>query len=116
MREAEREPVASQDAVVYVHNPEKGVTLPPHPDDVFAVVRVKGQQTKVLVNDVIRVEKLDFEVGSQILLEDVLMVGSPDYTAIGRPSVENARVYATIEEEAQCEKALIFKKRRRKGY
>ena len=64
LREAEREPVASQDAVVYVHNPEKGVTLPPHPDDVFAVVRVKGQQTKVLVNDVIRVEKLDFEVGS----------------------------------------------------
>ena len=116
LREADREPVAHQDAVVYVHSAEKGVTLPPHPDDVFAIVRIKGQQTKVLVNDLIRVQKLDFEVGSQIMIEDILMVGTPDYTALGRPSIENAMVFATIEEEAQCEKAIIFKKRRRKGY
>mmetsp|Transcript_40719 Transcript_40719/g.53415 ORF Transcript_40719/g.53415 Transcript_40719/m.53415 type:complete len:95 (-) Transcript_40719:76-360(-) len=44
------------------------------------------------------------------------MIGSPDYTAIGRPQVQNARVYASIEEEAQCEKSIVFKKRRRKGY
>lgn len=73
---------------MYVHSPEKGVTLPPHPDDVFAVMRIKGQQTKVLVNDLIKIEKLDeFEVGAQICIDDILMVGSPDYTAIGRPSI-----------------------------
>lgn len=116
LREAEQEPIVAQDAVVYVHSPEHGVALPPHPEKVFAVVRINGTQTKVLLNDVIRVEKLPFEVGQQICIEDVLMVGSPDFTAIGRPQVENARVYATIEQEAQCDKTIVFKKRRRKGY
>ena len=115
-REAEREPVASQDAVIYVHSPEKGVSLPAHPDEIFAIVRIGGKQTKVLNNDCLRVEKLPFEVGAQICLNDVLMVGTVDYTAIGRPQVQNARVYATIEQETQCTKTVIFKKRRRKGY
>ena len=44
------------------------------------------------------------------------MVGTTDYTAIGRPTIGNARVYATIEEHSQTEKVIIFKKRRRKGY
>ena len=55
---------------------------------------------KLLQNDVIRVEKLPFEVGQQICIDDVLMIGSPDFTAIGRPQVQNARVLATIEQEA----------------
>ena len=101
---------------MYVHSAEKGVSLPPHPEDIFAVIRVNGIQTKVMINDVISVEKLPFEVGQQICINDVLMVASTDYTAIGRPQVENARVYASIEQEAQCDKSIIFKKKRRKGY
>ena len=116
LREAEKEPIAEQESVVYVHSPEKGVALPPHPEDIFAVIRLRGKQIKVLNSDLILVEKLPFEVGQQICISDVLLVGTIDYTAIGRPQVENARVYATIEEEAQCEKVIIFKKRRRKGY
>jgi hypothetical protein len=42
-REAERLPVVPQDSIVYVHNPARGVTLPPHPDKVFAVVRMLGR-------------------------------------------------------------------------
>ena len=53
----------------------------------------------MLNNDIIRVETLPFEVGAQICLDDILMVGTIDYTAIGRPLVENARIYATIEQE-----------------
>ena len=99
-----------------MHSPEKGVALPPHPEEIFAVIRIQGQQMKVLNNDLVRVEKLPFEIGQQICINDVLMVGSIDYTSIGRPQIENARVYATVEQEAQCEKTVIFKKRRRKGY
>ena len=59
-------------------------------------------------------EKLDFPVGTQLCLDDVLMVGTADYTTIGRPVVENAKVYVTVEENSQTEKVWIFKKRRRK--
>ena len=63
LREAEQEPVTAQDAVIYVHSPEHGVSIPAHPDNIFAVIRVNGQQIKVLNNEVVRVEKLPFEVG-----------------------------------------------------
>ena len=87
MREAEALPIENQEAVIYVHSPEKGVTLPAHPDEIFAVVRINGNQVKVLNNDLIRVETLPFELGQQICITDVLLVGSLDYTAIGRPCV-----------------------------
>ena len=99
-----------------MHNPEKGVSIPAHPDEIFAIIRIGGKQTKILNNDMIRVEKLPFEVGAQICLNDILMIGTADYTSIGRPQIENARVYATIEQEMQCNKSIIFKKKRRKGY
>ena len=57
-----------------------------------------------------------FEVGQQLVFDDVLMVGTPEYTAIGRPSVENARVYVTLEEITRSEKVIVFKKKKRKGY
>jgi large subunit ribosomal protein L21 len=60
------------------------------------------------------VELLPHEVGTQLELEDVLLVGTEDYTCVGRPAVKRARVLATVEETSQTEKVLIFKKRRRK--
>ncbi len=44
------------------------------------------------------VEKLDFEVGTQVEFDEVLLVGTKDYTAVGRPVVESAKILATIEE------------------
>ena len=44
------------------------------------------------------------------------MIGTPDYTCLGRPTVSNARVIVTLEEKPLSEKVIIFKKRRRKGY
>ena len=45
-----------------------------------------------------------------------MMIGTKDYTSIGRPFVSTAKVYATIEEKSRTQKVIIFKKRRRKGY
>jgi len=65
----------------------------------FAVIRIKGLQYKVTKDDRVMVEKLDdFEVGQQIELEEVLLVGTKDYTSVGRPTVARAKVLATIEE------------------
>ena len=94
-----------QDEIVYVHNPEEGITLPPNPEAIFAVIRIKGLQYKVTKDDRVMSELLeDFEVGTQIELEDVLLVGTQDYTCVGRPNVKNARVFATVEETSQTEK------------
>jgi len=86
-KEAEKGPAVAQEAVVYVHNAENGVTLPHHPENVFAVIRLLGIQHKVSKNDRVMVEQLPYEVGTQICLNDILLVGTTDYTAIGRPLV-----------------------------
>ena len=94
---------------------QEGITLPANPEGIFAVMRVKGLQYKVTKDDRVMCELLeDFEVGTQLELEDVLLVGTKDYTCVGRPVVKRAKVFATVEETSQTEKTLIFKKRRRK--
>ena len=101
---------------MYVHNAELGVTLPPLPNEMFAVFRLMNRQHKVTINDRVMVEKLPFKVGQQLCLDDVLMIGTKDYTAVGRPNVQKAKVYATVEEQSQTEKVIYFKLRRRHGY
>jgi len=80
----------------------------------FAVVLVGGLQYKVTVDDVIVVNNLDDAVvGSDYALDNVLLVGSKDYTVVGRPLVKGAKVTAFVEEKTHDEKILIFKKRRK---
>ena len=87
------------------------------PATAFAVVMVGGKQYKVVPDDVIVTEKLEGpDVGQNILLNKVLMVGTGSFTAIGRPKLESAKVYADVEEQTLAGKVIIFKKKRRKNY
>ena len=81
-------------------------------------MNVKGTQFKVTKDDKVIVEDLgrDFIVGQQLVFDDILLVGTKDYTTVGRPSVAGARVFATLEEISRTEKVIVFKKKRRKGY
>ena len=83
----------------------------------FAVIRTGGKQYKVAKNDVIFVEKLAGEPGSTIELGDVLMLGGDGAEAkTGAPLVAGAKVAATVLEQKQGEKVIVFKKRRRHNY
>ena len=108
----------SGEGQVYIHNPAKGIALPNHPDKIFAIMRVKGNQHKVTRDARVIFESLgeEYTVGQQLIFDEVLMIGTPDYTSLGRPTVANARVFATIEEISNAEKVIVFKKKRRKGY
>jgi len=77
----------------------------------FAVIQTGGKQYKVAKDDVIRVEKLAGEAGSEIVLDQVLMVGDQ----IGAPIVAGASVTATVVAQARGPKIIIFKKRRRQN-
>jgi len=77
----------------------------------FAVIQTGGKQYKVAKDDVIRVEKLAGEAGSEIVLDQVLMVGDQ----IGAPIVAGATVTATVVAQARGPKIIIFKKRRRQN-
>ncbi len=81
----------------------------------FAVIRTGGKQYRVAENDVIRVEKLDAEAGSDVTFDQVLMVGGDGEAKIGSPLVDGATVTAELVEQMRDKKVIIFKKRRRQN-
>jgi large subunit ribosomal protein L21 len=120
-RRAEREqsisPQPAQESKLVVHSfsPISQVTLP-RDDQIFAVFKISGFQYKATKDDQIIAEKLPHEIGTQVVFDDVLLVGTPMYTIIGRPIVGNAKVYVTVEQHMLSQKVIVFKKKRRKGY
>ncbi len=82
----------------------------------FAIVKIGGQQYKVQKDQFVYVNRLDAKEGSDIELEEVLMIDNSGKVALGMPSVDGASVSAKILSHLQGDKVLIFKKKRRKGY
>jgi large subunit ribosomal protein L21 len=81
----------------------------------YAVIKTGGKQYRVAANQVIKIERLEGEVGSTITFPEVLMVGG-EVPVVGTPTVAGAAVTATVLEQTRGEKLIIFKKKRRKNY
>ncbi|HSR32164.1 MAG TPA: 50S ribosomal protein L21 [Anaerolineae bacterium] len=82
----------------------------------YAVVKTGGKQYRVSPGDSIEVEKLPFEVGEKIELDQVLLVANGSGAKIGRPLVKGAKVKATVTRQAKGRKVIIFKYRPSKRY
>jgi large subunit ribosomal protein L21 len=80
------------------------------------VLKTGGKQYKVAKDDVIHIERLAGEAGVQLVFDQVLMVGEGANATAGAPLVAGASVAATLLEQAQGDKVIIFKKRRRHNY
>jgi len=85
-------------------------------EEVFAIVQIGGHQYKVVPDDIIIVQKMTAEVGDEIYLHKVLMVGGKDFTAIGKPILTRAKIKAQVQENTRTEKMIVYKKKRRKTY
>ena len=82
----------------------------------YAVIKTGGKQYRVSAGEALRIEKIDAQAGSEILLTEVLMVGQGDDVTIGAPLVSGAAVKATVLSQGKGDKVRIFKMRRRKHY
>ena len=82
----------------------------------YAVIKTGGKQYRVAAGDKLKVEKLAGEVGSDITLDQVLMVADGDNVTIGAPLIDGASVKAKVVAHGRGDKVMIFKFRRRKHY
>ncbi|MCX7887251.1 MAG: 50S ribosomal protein L21 [Verrucomicrobiae bacterium] len=83
----------------------------------YAVIRTGGKQYRVRPGDQIAVELLPVETGSEVTLDDVLLVAEGEKVLVGRPRVPGARVTAqVVEADKKGKKVIAFKFRRREGY
>jgi len=78
----------------------------------YAIIETGGKQFRVEEGSKLRVATLDAEVGSEVTLDKVLMLGGGTLS-IGAPYVENASVKAEVLEHGRGDKVLVFKKWRR---
>lgn len=82
----------------------------------FAVIKTGGKQYRVAAGDKLRIEKLAADVGAEVVLDQVLMVGEGDAVKVGSPLVSGAAVTATVLAQGKGDKITVFKLRRRKHY
>lgn len=82
----------------------------------YAVIESGGKQHRVAEGDLIKVEKIEGEVGAAHTWERVLMVGGNGDTKIGQPVLEGAKVEGEIVRQGRDKKVLVFKMKRRKNY
>ena len=82
----------------------------------YAVIKTGGKQYKVAPGEQLRVELIPADVGSQVVLDQVLMVGDGEAVRLGQPTLAGATVKATVVAHGRGEKISIFKMRRRKNY
>jgi large subunit ribosomal protein L21 len=82
----------------------------------YAVIKTGGKQYKVAPGEKIKVELLPADVGAEVVLDQVLMVGEGENVRLGQPVVAGASVKATVLSHGRGEKISIFKMRRRKHY
>ena len=82
----------------------------------YAVVKTGGKQYRVAAGEKLKVEQIPADVGAQVILDQVLMVGEGESVRLGKPTLAGASVKATVVSHGRGEKVKIFKMRRRKHY
>lgn len=82
----------------------------------YAVIKTGGKQYRVAAGEKLKIEQIPAEVGTEIKLDQILMVGEGDSVKIGTPLVTGASVQATVLSQGRHPKIKIFKMRRRKHY
>jgi large subunit ribosomal protein L21 len=85
-------------------------------ENVYVIVKSGGRQYRAEVGNSFSVEKLPYEVGEQIDLDEVLLVADGDEVKVGQPLVSGASVKATVTEQYQGKKIFVWKYRPKKRY
>jgi len=83
---------------------------------VYAVFRTGGKQYRASKGDVLRVERLDAEVGDTIAFDQVLLVGEGTKVTLGKPVVDGGIVEAKVRSQGRGRKIEVVKFKRRKNY
>ena len=82
----------------------------------YAVIKTGGKQYRIQVGEKLKVEQQQAENGSELVIDQVLMVADGDKVSVGTPLVSGAKVSATVLGQGRHDKIRIFKMRRRKHY
>ncbi|MCA0056834.1 MULTISPECIES: 50S ribosomal protein L21 [unclassified Mesorhizobium] len=81
----------------------------------FAVIKTGGKQYRVAANDLLKIEKVEANVGDIVEIGHVLAHGEGENVTFGAPFVDGAVVTAEVVEQGKNRTVIAFKKRRRQN-
>ncbi len=82
----------------------------------YAVIKTGGKQYRVVAGEKLKIEQIPADIGAEITIDEILMVGEGESVNIGTPFLTGASVKATVLSQGRHDKITIFKMRRRKHY
>jgi large subunit ribosomal protein L21 len=82
----------------------------------YAVVKNGSRQYRVTKGATVVVDRLEGDVGSKLVMDEVLLVGSAGDVKVGAPTVKGAKVHAKVISHELGDKLEGFKYRPRKRY
>jgi len=82
----------------------------------YAVLKSVGKQFKVSPGDVLKMDKIEGNVGDLISFKDIVAVGNGDKFELGSPAVQGAEVSAKLLHQTRDDKIRVFRKNRRKHF
>lgn len=82
----------------------------------YAVFQSGGKQHRVAEGQVVRLEKIEAEKGSNIDFDKILLIGEGEDLSLGAPYLQGAKVTGEVVEQGRGKKIKIVKFRRRKHH
>ena len=82
----------------------------------YAIIKTGGKQYRVEAGLKLKIEQIPADIGSELLIDQVLMIADGDNVSMGQPMLSGASVKATVLGQGRHDKVRIFKMRRRKHY
>ena len=80
----------------------------------YAIIATGEKQYKVSEGDVIDVEKIEAEAGSEVTFDQVIAIGG-DAMKVGE-DVAQAKVTGTVVEQGRAKKVVVYRYKRKSGY
>jgi large subunit ribosomal protein L21 len=82
----------------------------------YAIIKTGGKQYRVQAGLKLKIEQIPADVGSELVIDQVLMIADGENISMGKPLLSGASVVAKVLEQGRHDKVRIFKMRRRKHY
>ncbi len=82
----------------------------------YAIIKTGGKQYRVENGLRLKIEQVPADVGSELVIDQVLMIADGENISLGKPVLSGASVKATVLQQGRHDKVRIFKMRRRKHY
>jgi large subunit ribosomal protein L21 len=79
-------------------------------------VDIGGRQFKAGPDEVIKVPKINAEVGGDVTLDRIMLWSDNDSVEVGSPFIDGKSIQAEVVRHGKDKKVIVFKKKRRKKY